>query len=168
MRRVLIIGSGGSGKSVLAVRAGAKLGLPVIHLDREHWRPGWVETPRDEWNARVDELLTRECWIMDGNYGGTLERRVSASDTIVLLDRPRWLCMWRVVKRRLPWVQRVGMSEGCPDRLDLSFASWVWGFKSRQRPRILAQLDAQRETKRVFILKTERDVEDFLKTCELS
>ncbi len=76
MRRVLIIGSGGAGKSVLAVRAGQALGLPVIHLDQENWRPGWVETPRDEWHARVDVLLAREYWIMDGNYGGT-----SAADT---------------------------------------------------------------------------------------
>ncbi len=166
MRRVLIIGSGGAGKSVLAVRAGQALGLPVIHLDQENWRPGWVETPRDEWHARVDVLLARECWIMDGNYGGTLERRVAACDSIVFLDRPRWLCMWRILKRRMPWGVRVGMAEGCPDKLDVSFATWVWGFRGRQRPRIRALLEASRPTKRVITLKSERDVEEFLKGCQ--
>ena len=71
MNRVIVIGSGGAGKSTLAPQIGEILGLPVIHLDREFWRPNWMATPEDEWIERVRELVARERWVMDGNFGGT-------------------------------------------------------------------------------------------------
>ncbi len=89
MKKILIIGSGGSGKSTLAVRLGELLQLPVIHLDEHFWQPGWVEPPREEWKTKVDEFCSRDAWIMDGNYGGTLEERITASDTVLFLDRSR-------------------------------------------------------------------------------
>ena len=72
MKRVLVIGSGGAGKSTFATRLGARLGLPVIHLDRVYWQPGWVETPKDEWLRKVEEMCAADAWVMDGNYSGTL------------------------------------------------------------------------------------------------
>lgn len=71
MRRVLVIGCGGAGKSTLARQLGEATGLPVIHLDAHYWRPGWVETPKETWRAAVDELIAADAWIMDGNYSGT-------------------------------------------------------------------------------------------------
>jgi adenylate kinase family enzyme len=70
MRRVLVIGSGGAGKSTFSVALGKRLELPVIHLDAHFWRPGWVETPKPEWRERVAQLAARDAWVMDGNYGG--------------------------------------------------------------------------------------------------
>ena len=99
MQRVLVIGSGGAGKSAFAVRLGQATGLPVIHLDAAYWKPGWREPSKDAWAARVTQLLAGEHWIMDGNYGGTLEQRLAACDTVVFLDMPRLLCIWRVLKR---------------------------------------------------------------------
>ena len=89
MHRIVVVGPGGAGKSVLARKMGERLGLPVIHLDALYWRPGWVQTPKDEWKAKVRELLSGERWIIDGNYGGTAGLRMAAADTIVLLDFPR-------------------------------------------------------------------------------
>src|SRR5688572_4725457 len=96
MRRVLIIGSAGAGKSTLAQQLGAIVGLPVIHLDAHYWNAGWKETPQEEWKQRVAELLRRDAWIMDGNYGSTLRERVEAADTVILLDLSRVRCLYRV------------------------------------------------------------------------
>ena len=94
MRRILLIGAGGSGKSVLAARIAAQSGLPLIHLDALFWKPGWVETPRDEWKRIVEELIQRDAWVMDGNYGGTLDLRLAACDTVLFLDFPPIVCLW--------------------------------------------------------------------------
>jgi adenylate kinase family enzyme len=72
VRRVLIIGCSGAGKSTFAAKLARETKLPLIHLDREFWHAGWVETPRSEWRARVTELVADESWIMEGNYGSCL------------------------------------------------------------------------------------------------
>lgn len=90
MKRVLVIGPGGSGKSTLSTALGEILGIEVIHLDRFYWSAGWIEMPKDKWATTVDELLSRDAWIMDGNYSGTLAKRISASDTI-----PRFIATLR-------------------------------------------------------------------------
>src|SRR5262245_11527403 len=101
MQRVLVIGSGGAGKSTFATRLGAATGLPVVHLDARYWRPGWVPTPKQEWTRAIDEISARDAWIMDGNYGGTLDRRLAACDTVLFLDLPRVVCLRRVLWRSL-------------------------------------------------------------------
>ncbi len=85
MERVAIIGPGGAGKSTLARILGEVTGLPVVHLDREHWRPGWVETPRDEWERRASELAAGERWIIDGKLRGNNGVAFDRADTIVVL-----------------------------------------------------------------------------------
>jgi len=102
MRRVLVIGSGGAGKSTFARRLAQCAGLPLIHLDAIYWKPGWLETPKEEWTQVVESLLAGERWVMDGNYGGTLEQRLASCDTVVFLDLPRSLCLWRAAVR---WVR---------------------------------------------------------------
>lgn len=164
MRRVLVIGSGGAGKSTLARRLGERLGLEVIHLDRFYWRAGWVETPKEEWARRVEELVGRGAWVMDGNYSGTLGRRLEACDTVVFLDLPRALCAWRVLKRLATsrWRGRPDMAEGCRDRFSFAFLKWVWTYGSRSRPKVLALIDEKRAGKRVIVLRSRAEVEKFL------
>jgi len=167
MKRVLVIGSGGSGKSTLSVELGRATGLPVIHLDREYWRPGWEETPKDEWKSRVEKLLAGDSWIMDGNFGGTREIRMQAADTIIFLDLPRRVCLYRVLKRTIKYYgrSRPDMSEGCNERLDLEFIMWVWNYKHRSRKRLLAELE-KLEGKSVIILRNQRQVSDLLANLE--
>jgi adenylate kinase family enzyme len=164
MRRVLVIGSGGAGKSTFAARLGARTGLPVIHLDALYWRAGWRETPREEWAARVEELLAGDEWIMDGNYGGTMERRLAACDTVVFLDLPRALCLWRVIKRRAIFRGRArpDMAEGCRERLTWEFARWVWTYRRVRRPGVLKRLGELSEGQRVHVLRSSREVRRFL------
>ena len=164
MRRVLVIGSGGAGKSTLARRLGERLGLEVIHLDREFWRPGWVEPPRDEWRRKVEELCGREAWVMDGNYSGTLDVRLAACDTVVFLDLPRAVCVWRVLKRSVMYrnAPRPDMAGGCREQFDLKFLHWVWTYPSRRRANILARLDESAAEKRVIHLRSDAEAERFL------
>lgn len=164
MRRVLVIGSGGSGKSTFAARLGKRTGLPVIHLDTLYWRPGWEPTPREEWAALVDELLGRDEWIMDGNYGGTMERRLAACDTVVFLDLPRTLCLWRVVARSIRYRGRTrpDMREGCDERLTWEFVSWVWDYPRASRPGVLKRVRELKSGQQVFHLRSTREVLRFL------
>lgn len=159
-----MIGSGGSGKSTLARRLGERLGLRVIHLDRLYWRPGWVETPKDEWRRAVEELVRGESWVMDGNYSGTLDVRLAACDAVVFLDLPRAVCLWRVLKRLLVYrrSQRPDMAEGCREHFSLKFLQWVWGYPSRSRPKVVRLLEESAGGKRVVRLRSSAEVERFL------
>jgi adenylate kinase family enzyme len=164
MKRVLVIGSGGAGKSTFARVLGERLGLPVIHLDKVYWRAGWVEPPKDEWRRKVEELCAGESWVMDGNYSGTLEVRLAACDSIIFLDLPRTLCLWRVLKRALIYrgTSRPDVAEGCHENLNMEFFLWVWNYRKRSRPKVLSRLEEHGGGKQIFILRSSAQVEKFL------
>ncbi|HEV3469626.1 MAG TPA: DNA topology modulation protein [Pyrinomonadaceae bacterium] len=164
MRRVLVIGSGGAGKSTLARRLGGLLGLEVIHLDALYWQAGWVETPKEVWRERVEGLLRREGWVMDGNYSGTLGLRLAACDTVVFLDPPRAVCVWRVLRRSLAYrgTERPDMARGCPERMTAAFLRWVWDYPARTRPKVLKLLAEHAEGRTIVRLRTRAEAEEFL------
>lgn len=164
MKRILVIGSGGAGKSTVARRLGQLLDIEVQHLDKLFWKPGWVESPRDEWRETVTELINRESWILDGNYSGTLELRLQRCDTIVFLDMPRLLCLWRIVKRKLLYRRggRPDMAEGCPEQLSPEFVRWVWRYPRRSRPKVVKLIREHANGKRVVWLRSQAEVESFL------
>lgn len=143
MRRCLVLGSGGAGKTTFALALGEVTGLPVVHLDRHYWQPGWRAPPTPEWEATVRGLLARPTWIMDGNYGGTLELRLAAADTVILLDTPRRQCLAGVLRRRWAWRGRArpSLADGCKERLTFEFLHWIWTYPGRRRPEILARLE---------------------------
>ena len=163
-RRVLVVGCAGAGKTTFALRLAAALGLPIIHLDIEYWRPGWHHTPPDEWQSRVDELSGREAWVMDGNYGGTLDRRLARADAVVFLDVDRLTCLRRVVLRSLRYRgrSRPDLPSGCPERLDWQFLLWVWNYGRRSRGRVVALLAASGLP--VVHLRTRREAARWLRT----
>lgn len=164
MKKVLVIGSGGAGKSTLSRQLGELLGLEVIHLDVHHWRPGWTEPSKEEWRRTVAELAARAAWVMDGNFGGTLELRLGACDTVVFLDLPRTLCVWRVLKRIVTYRKgrRPDMAEGCDECFDLKFLRWVWDYPRETRPKVLELLGRHAEGRRIFRLRSRREVRRFL------
>jgi adenylate kinase family enzyme len=166
MRRVLVLGSGGAGKSVFARRLGEMLNIEVKHLDKFYWRRGWTEPSKDEWLQTVIELTHGDSWIIDGNYSGTIEARIQRCDTIIFLDMPRWLCLWRVVKRRLlyPNGSRPDMAEGCPEQLNPEFLSWIWNYSRRSKPKIVRLINRYSENRRIVWLRSTAEVERFLST----
>jgi adenylate kinase family enzyme len=156
---VAIVGSGGAGKSALARQVGAMTGLPVIHLDHHYWKPGWVPTPNDEWVPRQRELISGERWVVDGNYGGTLELRAERADTIVFVDLSRRVCLSRALRRvRSPILQ----APGCPQKVDVEFLRWIWDFPRKTRPKVVAILGAHAPTTAVVQLRSPAEVRAFL------
>jgi adenylate kinase family enzyme len=168
VKRVLVIGAGGAGKTTVATRLARHTGLPLIHLDALYWRPGWEPTPADEWRATVETLVKADSWIMDGNYGGTLDLRLQACDTVVFLDRSRLVCLWHVFVRQLRHLgrRRSEVPAGCRERLTWQFVTWIWTYPARRRGAILARLAVLGEPKRVVIVRSRRAAETFLRSVE--
>jgi len=166
MKRIILIGSGGSGKSTLARKLGDVLRKPVYHLDRFYWHPNWVPTPNDEWKEIQKRLCSAEEWIIDGNYGGTMDIRLLACDTIIFLNMPRLLCLIRVLQRYISYrgKWRPDMTNGCLETIDRKFMQWIWEYPKTKRPAILKKLDELSADKRVFILNSPNDVANFVKS----
>ena len=163
MKRVIIIGCGGAGKSTLARKLGEKTGLPVIHLDKLFWKPGWVERTPEEFDPIVQQELEKETWIMDGNFNRTIGMRLAACDTVIYLDYPRLVCIknWlgRVLKN---WGHaRPDMTEGCTEWIDPEFVKWIWNFNKNNRARYYELLNNATD-KQVVILRSRRQAQKFL------
>jgi adenylate kinase family enzyme len=163
MRKVLVIGSGGAGKSTFARRLGELLELEVIHLDSLYWSAGRVEMPKAEWQRAVEELLSRQAWIIDGNYSATLQMRLEACDTVIFLDMSRLICHWRLLKRVVLYrnERRPDMAEGCPEKLDWKFIRWVWEYPARTRPKIIELLEKSAGDKQIVWLQSRAEVKRF-------
>ena len=142
MDRVLVIGPCGAGKSTLSVELGQKLDLPVFHMDQLNWRPGWVESSKDELRARLSIITAGERWLIYGNYGGTLDARMARADTVVYLDYPIRLCAWRLLRRIFKYRGRTrpDMTDECPERFDLDFFLYLVAWNTGPRPRTEARL----------------------------
>lgn len=170
MRRICVIGCSGAGKSELAVRLGDVLDLPVVHLDRHFWRPGWEPSPRGEWWAFQEELVRGDAWILDGNYTSSLHIRLPRADTVVLLDYPRGVCLWRAVKRAtLAWGREV--APGCPERLGRShveFLRYIWRFPKETRPRVLDAIESYVEDGRLIRLPSPLAAHRYVRTLRES
>ncbi|WP_019909862.1 DNA topology modulation protein [Paenibacillus sp. HW567] len=164
MQRVLIIGSAGAGKSTLSRRIGEALNIPVIHLDAFYWQPGWVATEREEWEQVVKAHVAKDTWVLDGNYSATLDMRLERADTVIFLDMPRLLCLYRVIKRRIQYRGRTrpDLNEGCPERLDWPFIVWIWNYRKRSRSKVIAKLEACGEEKQVIILDSRHSIQNFI------
>ena len=164
MERIVIIGCGGAGKSTLARKLGEKLGLPVVHLDRLFWRPGWVQVSQEEFDALLRMELAKDKWIMDGNFNRTIPERVERCDTIIYLDFNRFTCLRGVAKRFITNIGKVrpDMGEGCPEKVDLEFLKWIWNFNKNKRESYYRILNEAAHAQTI-VLKNRRAVNKYLK-----
>src|SRR5919202_5618211 len=124
MRRVVVLGSGGAGKSVFAGELGAIVGLPVVYLDPLVYKPGWELDPPDKIREVIHEAASGDEWIIDGNFlGCEPTERFDRADTVVFLDLPRRTCLRRIVWRRLRDARRarIDLPRGCREGLDAYF-----------------------------------------------
>jgi len=167
MKRVAIFGSPGSGKSTLARHLSDRTGIPVFHLDKHFFSPGWVIQSDEVFTAAIAGIVADEQWITDGNYTreSTIAGRFDRADTLILLEQPRLVCLWRVVRRILKnyGQVRADQAAGCPERLDWDFLRFVWNYpaKATQIRQLLCEQPAD---KIVLILRSNDDVKRFLES----
>ncbi len=165
MKRVMILGSPGAGKSTLSFALSEKTGIPVTHLDKLFWTPGWVSVSAEELDKKIESAVSEDKWIIDGNYSRTIPLRLERCDTVIFLDYPTHVCLFGVIKRILTNHGKVreDMSPGCPERFDLEFLKYVVGFRKNQRAKILSLLSSDSAAgKSVYTLKNRAECRRFL------
>lgn len=170
MQKIAIIGSCGAGKSTLARSLGIELNLPIIHLDTYYWKSGWQATDLKQWIEIQQELVRGDRWIVDGNYGGTMDIRLAAADTIIWLDFNRYICLARILKRNIQYFgkTRPDLAANCPERLNWEFLVYVWNFPQLQRPKILSKIKTYQDSKQVITLHTPQQVFDLFQPNNLA
>ncbi len=140
MQRIVILGNAGSGKSTLARELGRRLDVPVVHLDRLFWEPGWVEAQAEVFRQRVREAVATDAWICEGNYSRrTFDLRLPQAELVIWIDTPRAICLKRVLMRTLRNRPRADLPAGCREQLNrefLKFLGFVWHFDQHNRPGI--------------------------------
>jgi adenylate kinase family enzyme len=168
MKKIAIIGCGGSGKSTLSVKLGKALLLPVHHLDMIFWQPNWTPMSHPEFSERQKQIFTADDWIVDGNYGSTMKARLQQADTIIFLDLPTLNCLWGAISRYFRYRNRTrpDMTEGNEERLNLEFLLWILFYRRTRRPTILSMLQEFEQTKRVEILTSRKAVEQLMQKAD--
>lgn len=148
MKKILVIGNSGSGKSTFARKLHRATGLPLFHLDLLWHLPDKTNISREEFDTRLEEILALKEWIIDGNYQRTLQRRITACDTIFLLDYPVEVCLAGVAERigkdrpDMPWQET---------KFDPEFRQWILDFPNTQLPDVYRLLDQYRDQKQIII-----------------
>ena len=159
LQKIMIIGCGGAGKSVFARRLRDKTGLPLYPLDMIWHKPDKTNISREEFDARLAEIVRGERWIIDGNYQRTLEVRMCACDTVILLDYPVEVCLAgaaaRVgtVREDLPWVE---------ETFDEEFKQWILDFGKDALPTIYDLLEKYKNEKQILIFKSRAEADAYL------
>lgn len=163
MRKIAIIGSGGSGKSTLAGKLGIILNLPVFHLDAIFWKPGWKPMEREALIKANQTIVEKDAWIIDGNYGSTMDMRLQHADTIIFLHYRTTVCLYGIVKRRIQFHNktRPDMGENCKEKLDWEFFQWVRNYNKTKAPAIYEKL-SKLEGKNILVFKNRKDLNLFL------
>jgi adenylate kinase family enzyme len=139
-RRIVVTGTTGSGKTTLARRLAGHLGVPLIELDALHWGPGWTPAPTDLFHARAAAATAGDGWVVDGNYGAVRDIVWPRADTVVWLDYPLAVNLWRLARRSLRrGLTREELYSGNRESLREQFLSrdslFVWALKSHGRRR---------------------------------
>jgi adenylate kinase family enzyme len=164
-QRIAIVGNAGAGKSTLAVALGARLHLPVHHLDAMFWLPGWVERSRDEFDALQRAAAEGDRWVIDGNYGRTYGLRFARADTILWLDLPRLRCVRGVLGRTLRYrgVTRPDVGAECPEQTPtLAFLYYVWNFARDTQPKLERALAQHGQHATLVRLRSDAETQAFL------
>ena len=159
----MIVGGPGSGKSTLAVKLGRLTALPVRHMDMIHWQTGWIERTKDAKDRLTREVHAEDAWLFEGGHSRTYDERAARADTLIWLDLPLPLRLWRVWRRWRTWRGRTrpDLPDGCPEQLSLEFLRWILTSRRRTRRR-LAGLIAKHPHLAVHHLRSLGEVRRFL------
>lgn len=163
MKKIMVIGSPGAGKSTFARKLQEKTNFPLYYLDMLWHKADKTNVSREEFDARLGEILQKDAWIIDGNYQRTLEMRLQACDTVFLLDFPPEICLAGVKSRigkpreDMPWIET---------EFDAEFKQWILDFPTNQLPQIYALLEKYKENKEIIIFKSRNEADAYLENCK--
>jgi adenylate kinase family enzyme len=168
----MVIGiSSGVGKSTFARKLGEALNITVYHLDAFYWKPGWVEASLEEFSKAQQEIVSQPQWIIEGNYNTTFEIRAEHADTIIYLELPLRVCLYRVVKR---WLMNIGrtradLGEGCKEKLDWKFIKFIYTTyyprKKKMNERFQA-FQAVGTKKEIITLKSKQEIHSYIEKIQ--
>ena len=159
MKKIIVIGCPGSGKTTFSEKLNRLTGIPLFHLDAIWHKVDKTHISRDDFDQRLGEILSRDSYIIDGNYSRTLERRISACDTVLLFDLPTEVCLDGIASRvgetrpDMPWVDT---------ELDPSLKAEVEVFKIENLPKIYDLLDEYKSGKNIVIFKSRNEADEYI------
>ena len=177
MRRVAIIGPAGAGKTTLALELGQILGVDVVQLNKLLWQPGWIKYPRRGVRSDPTRGARGDAWITDSIAPRALRKRLEAADTLCFLFLPLRLCAFRALRRRSRTRggggvegsnPRSGLLRGSRDRAARRYLRYARTYRTETRPHILRELDRLRPGRRVIVLRSPRDVRQFVDALRYS
>ena len=158
MKKVIVIGCPGSGKSTVARALHNKTGIPLYHLDMMYWNADKTTVEKSIFLERLSAVFEKNVWIIDGNYGSTMELRMAACDTVIFLDYPLDVCLDGIRERRgkprsdMPWIETEEDSE---------FIEFIKNYNEQQKPKVLELLKKYSD-KNIIILESREQADAFL------
>ncbi|MBR6768466.1 MAG: AAA family ATPase [Clostridia bacterium] len=158
MKKIIVIGCPGSGKSTVARALHNKTGIPLYHLDMMYWNADKTTVEKSVFREWLSAVLEKDEWIIDGNYGSTMELRMAACDTVIFLDFPLDVCLDGIKERRgkprsdMPWIET---------EEDAEFIEFIKSYNDQQKPKVLALLERYSD-KNIFVLTSREEADTFL------
>ena len=163
MKRIMIIGPSGAGKTELSKKINKITKLPLYHLDNIFWNSDKTHLSHKEFDIKLNEILKEDEWIIDGNYSRTYEMRIEKADTIIFLNYPLEVCLEgvnnRIGKKRndLPWIE---------EEFDPDFKAWIINWFEEELPKTKETLNKYKDSKNIIILESRKDADEFLKLMQ--
>ena len=160
MKKIIVIGCPGSGKSRFSKELNAKTDIPLFHLDMMYWNADKTIVEKSVFLKRLENVISEKEWIIDGNYASTMELRLKACDTVIFLDYPIKVCLEGIQERcgkmrsDMPWIET---------EVDEEFIAFVKSFNDTQRPHILELLEKYKNDRLVVILKSREEADRFIR-----
>lgn len=166
MKKIMVIGvSAGAGKSTFARKLSTILQIEVYHLDTLFWEPNWVEASLEIFSTRQKEIIKKPEWIIEGNYSRTFDLREESADTIIYLELPLAVCLFRVLKR---WLINIGKersdrANGCEEKMDFAFLNYIYRTYYHRKKSLAVRLQDLKDSKNIVILRNKKEMEQYLK-----
>lgn len=163
MKKIIVIGCPGSGKTTFSKKLNQITEIPLYHLDAIWHKPDKTHIPREEFDRRISEIFATDSWIIDGNYNRTIEMRLKECDTVFLFDLPTEVCLKGAMERigkglyNLPWIET---------ELDPEFEGFIKDFASQSLPKIYSLIDKYKEEKQIIIFKSHQESDAYLEKLQ--